>query len=349
MLAAQQGGVFSTGDVRTVGMSRSRARTMVRRGEWVTLGPGILAERHVVDFCSADPRSRHVLDVAAVMLRMKARGVAVAASAACLLMLDVPGGPPSRPIIGVAQAPPSSGWTTARQVQRRLDLHDDEVLRTGGLPCTSVARTCVDLTRSLDFVAALQVVDSALRYYGDSCLDAMRAVADRCSGWVGGAGVGAVLDFADPRSESALETVGRVAIHEVGLPPPRTQCWVGEFGPEFRTDYGWEEYCTIGEADGRVKYTDPKVLWDQHKRQERLRDLGFEAVRFGWEESTVHRELIRQRADTAFSRCGPGRGRFWPDPPWWRPGLPLPGIGAAGGQDVPWWLVDPDDNATRCE
>lgn len=349
VVAAAQGGVFSTADVTAVGLSRGRARTLVGCGEWVQFGPGVLAEKHVVELCSADPRSGHVLDVAAVLLRMRTAGAAVASSAACLLMLDVPGGPPPLPLIGVPPFAPAQGWSTTRQVQRRVTLPTAHLLRTGGLRCTSPARTCVDVARALDFLEALQVVDSALRYYGADSLERMRAIARGCAGWVGAAGVGAVLDAADPRSESALETVGRVAIGEVGLPPPRTQCWVGEFRPEFRADFGWEEQRTLGEADGRVKYGDATVLWEQHKREQRLRDLGFEFARFGWEEATVRRELLRQRVDAAFGRAQPGRGRFWPDPTWWQPGLPLPGAGAAGGRDVPWWLVDPDDEVARWE
>jgi hypothetical protein len=347
VLAAAQGGVFSTYDVATVGLSRGRARTLVRRGEWVPLGPGVLAERDVVDLCSADPRARHVLDIAAVLLRMRAPGVAVAMSAACLLSLDVPGRPPRRPVIGVPPAPLGRGWATSRQVQRRVTLPAEQLLRTGGLRCTGPARTSVDAARALDFVPALRVVDSALRYYGGGCLDAMRTIAGECAGWVGAAGVAAVLDFADLRSESALETVGRVAMREVGLPAPLTQCWVGEFRPEFRADFGWPDRATIGEADGRVKYTSPAVLWEQHKREDRLRDLGFEVARFGWEAATARRDVLRQRVDTAFERARPGRGRFWPDPPWWRPGLELPGSGADGGRDVPWWLLEVDEAATR--
>lgn len=163
-----------------------------------------------------------------------------------------------------------------------------------------------------------------------------------CSGWPGAAGIQPVLAFSDVRSESALESRGRLAMHRQNLPPPRTQVWVGEFGPEFRADFGWEELRTIGEADGRVKYTDANVLWKQARREERMHDLGFEVVRFDSRGATRDDELAG-RFGRAFDRSRPGRGRFFPDPGWWTPGGSTPLPYSRDSESLAWWLDDPDE------
>lgn len=89
--------------------------------------------------------------------------------------------------------------------------------------------------------------------------------------------------FADKLSESPLESISRVAFHEFGLPASQPQAWIKTEPVMFRVDFLWREYRTIGEADGKAKYADPSVIWDEKTRQEDISDLGFEFVRWTWE------------------------------------------------------------------
>ena len=57
--------------------------------------------------------------------------------------------------------------------------------------------------------------------------------------------------FADGRAESVGETRSRVAIQRAGLPPPVLQYAV--IGT--RTDFCWTDRRTVGEFDGKVKYS----------------------------------------------------------------------------------------------
>ena len=75
-----------------------------------------------------------------------------------------------------------------------------------------------------------------------------------------------------------------------GLPPPTLQHEV----PELRavTDFYWEEFRTVGEFDGKVKYgrslrpgEDPgEAVYREKRREDALRDLGLKVVRWTWDE-----------------------------------------------------------------
>lgn len=55
-----------------------------------------------------------------------------------------------------------------------------------------------------------------------------------------------------------------------------------------RVDFCWERFGTVVEADGRRKYDDPEVLWQEKLRQERIEDLGYRVLRVTWDQ-IVHR------------------------------------------------------------
>jgi very-short-patch-repair endonuclease len=96
-----------------------------------------------------------------------------------------------------------------------------------------------------------------------------------------------VVAFADPRAESALESISRTAFHVLGLPAPELQAWIGHDGEIVgRVDFLWREHRTIAEADGAIKYTQPARALAQLNRDARLRAAGFAVVHFTWPEIT---------------------------------------------------------------
>lgn len=344
IVASRRGGVFTIADAQALRFSRGRRRTLVSAGDWVVLRTGVLTERRALDLAGRDPRGAHALRCAAALAAMTLPAAAYGLTAACILRLDIPGAPPGRPKVVLPPVRGAGGRTRAGLAVRRAGLPAEHVLTISGVRTTGPARTVVDLARRLSFSDAVLVADSAYRTWGAGVRDQLVDVSGRCCRWPGAAGVEAVLAFADVRSESALETRGRLAMHRQDLPPPRTQCWVGETRPEFRADFGWEEQRTIGEADGRVKYTDADVLWKQARREERMHDLGFEVVRFDWQGAGREEELAgRFRRAFDRGRSSPRRGRFFPDPGWWTPGGSTAVPRERDGEPVAWWLHDPDE------
>lgn len=72
-------------------------------------------------------------------------------------------------------------------------------------------------------------------------------------------------------------------------------------------DFLWEDAPVIGEADGLAKYrpTDWRTTRDivraEKRREERLADLGYEVVRWGWEDANDPPRLAH-RLRAAFAR-----------------------------------------------
>jgi hypothetical protein len=103
-------------------------------------------------------------------------------------------------------------------------LPPDHVTTREGIRLTSVARTVVDLARASSFRCGVVVADSALRSNQTSKAELQSVITD-CARWPGISRL--VVEFADGRSESVLESISRVAFRDQGLPAPELQVWVG--------------------------------------------------------------------------------------------------------------------------
>jgi hypothetical protein len=134
-------------------------------------------------------------------------------------------------------------------------LEADEVVMVDGLLVTSVARTVTDVARFLPFESALVPADGALYRRHVTPAELVEGV-ERGAHRRGNTAARRVVAFADGRAESPGETRSRVAIRRAGLPAPTLQHEVWSAGGRRlgRTDFYWEEFATVGEFDGRVKY-----------------------------------------------------------------------------------------------
>jgi hypothetical protein len=224
-------------------------------------------------------------------------------SAALVHGLDMPGSPQGEQV--TLTRDPRDRGSRSRQPDIRVHsaaLPPRHQVVKHGVPLTSVARTVVDLARTEPFAAGVVAADSALRT-GKTTMAEINAVLADCAGWPGIRRAREVAAFSDAKSESALESIGRVAFHERGLPAPKLQAWVGgDQGVVGRADYYWPEHGTVAEADGTIKYADPKKAISQLDRDMRLRDEGFEVVHFTWREITTVPDQVVARILAAFER-----------------------------------------------
>jgi hypothetical protein len=130
--------------------------------------------------------------------------------------------------------------------------------------------------------------------------------------WPGIRAARRVVEFLDVRSESVGESVSRVRLMEEGLPTPELQRQV--LGPAgqvvARVDFLWDEHQTIGEFDGKIKYGRllkpgrriEDVIFDEKLREDAVRDLGLQVVRWIWQD--LYRPgILRQRVLRAFARA----------------------------------------------
>ena len=134
---------------------------------------------------------------------------------------------------------------------------------------------------------------------------------------VGGAGRNGIgrariaTGMLDIRSESPGESASRVIFQLHGLPAPDLQHEVRAADGTLvgRSDAAWPEFRTLGEFDGRTKYgrllrpgqRTEDVVYAEKLREDALRELGWEVVRWTWADLRDPEALIR-RIERAFER-----------------------------------------------
>jgi hypothetical protein len=148
----------------------------------------------------------------------------------------------------------SGGKRRSRVHVHTAPLPDDQVITIDGVPVTSLARTVLDLCRTLPIEQVVAAGDRALAY------GLVRGVLEdhlaRMARWPGIRQARRAVELLDSRSESAGESASRVRLHQDGLPAPDLQQDIfDEQGPFVaRVDFLWKEQQTIGEFDGKIKY-----------------------------------------------------------------------------------------------
>ena len=183
-----------------------------------------------------------------------------------------------------------------------------------GLRVTTRHRTAVDVAATLALPEALITLDSAVRMdlheqvgerrlraaYGDArrmaeahlpLLEAARFAATLRTR----RHLDDIVTLADPRRESANESLSFGHMVAAGLPIPDLQVRIATPEGEYFPDFLWAEAMVIGEADGAVKYTSRDALVREKLRQEVLEQMGFRVVRWMYDD-------IRRRPGSVIAR-----------------------------------------------
>lgn len=280
-------------------------RTLLRSGDLVRMRHGVYATRTAVAWAADDPRRLHALDVLAVTASVGRDSVASHHSAAVIHGLDLLGSAP--PGVVTLTRPPSRRSSRPRSdgiVFHAAALAPEHVTKCWGASVTTVPRTIVDLGRTLPFMDAVVVADSALRL-GKVGKPQLFRVADSCGQWPGVAKARRAVQFSDDRAESVLESCARVVFYERGLEPPELQAEFRGEGYVYRGDFYWARHRTIAEADGMAKYEEPGRARDQIRRDRLLRDAGYKVVHFTWRELLDTPEVVITRIRKAFASRTP--------------------------------------------
>lgn len=297
-------GLVTTAELVEAGVTGARIRTLVRHGVLVSLCRGVYAQAVPAARLAASQRGERALRLAAAVALVGPQSVGSHQDAAILHKLALLERPHAD-IVAVSRPPEVAG---SRRPRSGIQLHiaalpRSQVTVRGGVPVTSVARTVIDLARSVPFRSGVVVADSAL-HGKQASKDELRAVLTTCARWPGIERARHVVDFSDARSESPFESIARVAFRDGGLPPPDLQVWVGGDGRVIgRADFLWPAHATIAEADGAIKYADPDRARLQLQRDAELREAGFEVVHFSWRELTNAPGQVIQSIRAAFRRA----------------------------------------------
>lgn len=286
---------------RAAGVSRKMLRTLTRSGDLVRIRRGAYATRRAVDWAKDDPVRGHVLHVMAVRTWAGRDAVASYHSAATLHRLDLLESLPDGTV--TVTLPANRQWkrtADAGVVFHSADLPAGHVTRLYNLPVTTVARTVVDLARTLPFMDAVVAADSAL-HAEKAAKPELCQILDSCTRWPGVKQARRVVSFADERAGSALESAARVVFDESGLDPPELQVTIHLPAHAFLVDFFWRAHRVIVEADGLAKYAADKDLIAQFQRDRLLRDAGYKVVHFTWSELFDTRERVISRIRAAFA------------------------------------------------
>lgn len=296
-VADWQRGVFTSGQALAVGYSVEEIQVLLRRGTWSKVRRGVYIEGQQLRRLADLPRELHLLQCAALPLVLRRPFVFSHWSAARLHDLHFLSRPPDE-VCGIDpdEARRGKGYRICGAT-----LPPEHVTRLQGWRLTTGARTVVDLAREVSFRAGVVIADSALRS-GAATQEQLWAVALHCSHFEGIGRASRVCSFADGRAESVLESVSRVGLVALGVPGPELQVEVyDDAGFIGRTDMLWEEQGVVGEADGKVKYTQPygdgpnEVLWNEKRRMSRLEAAGLAVVRWTSEELRQAPQRIVER------------------------------------------------------
>jgi hypothetical protein len=190
-------------------------------------------------------------------------------------------------------------------------LLEHEITSIGGFRVTDVGRTTLDLARSLPYEAAVVTLDAAL-HEGLLPRELIEQRLFDIAGPRGSRHAARVVRFADSRSGSVGESRSRVVLAGLGLTPTALQYEVTTSAGEFvaRTDFAWEEEGIVCEFDGRIKYgrllrpgqVPGDAVFEEKRREDAIRDTGWEVVRWTWADLSVPANLA-ERLERARSRA----------------------------------------------
>ena len=289
MHATDGHGIASVADLRGAGLGRRTVVAMVKAGVLTPLTHGWYASGPVVD-----DTERHILTTRAMLRSHEGRAVAGHHSALLLLGL---------PTLGADLGVVRLSRRTAGPTRVRPSLRIGRAVPTSFQSTETVTPSLAAVQHGLSAgpLSALVAADGAL-LLGVAAPADLDAAVDLVHGHPRSQGIADLLRHADGRHESpgetrlahALRLLGIAATPQVRIP-----------GSNAIVDFLLDDAPVVIEFDGRVKYgrgadeLDPfgrrrsgqEVLWQEKRREDRLRELGYEVVRVVWSELDSPREL----------------------------------------------------------
>ncbi len=274
-------------------------KTMVRSGRWRRLRYGVYADRLVLDHAIGDPRELYELNLAAAILSLRGPAAAFGRSAALLHDLPLPNGEPHaleivrdsgqdlRALHDRVRNPDS----LPRIRPKTLDFRhvDFDVIR--GINCVSREWAAVTAACRLPRNYRVGLIDSVL-WQGGTTREKLDAICAQSLSLRGMHEVRRSLPLGCGGAQTILETISRLTFRDHNLPEPTLQERIYDsLGLIGIVDFAWLSLGIIGEADGAIKYETSQSIIDERRREQRLKDSGFEVFRWTWSE--IHNEPMK--------------------------------------------------------
>jgi hypothetical protein len=150
--------------------------------------------------------------------------------------------------------------------------------RVDGRLATTPAWTAVEVARTLWRSRALATLDAAL-HIGACTPDEMRVVVDEHAGRRGIVRVRELLEYADGRAESPMESEARLVFIDHGVPRPELQYEIiDRCGDLWRADFAWPDAMLVAEYESMDWHATPEALKHDRMKVARLQECGYLSV-----------------------------------------------------------------------
>ncbi len=276
LTVASLGGAATGAELAAAGVGRSRVGSALAAGELVSVGHGVVA-------CPDAPRdvvlARRLRAQPACLTAVRAHGVGVLVE-------------PARPHVLAASARPPT---------RAVVLHRGPAVPRGSAEPVTLTDAVEQVIRCRPALEALVVLDAVLR---DHLVD----LADLCARFPSGGRRRArwVLDHADPRAESVLESALRCRMLEAGITDIRSQVWIRDVG---RVDFvvdGW----LVVEADGFASHSSSDDQVRDAGRSATALGHGMPTLRFPYRTVVTSPDAVLAAIEAARDRFASRTGHF---------------------------------------
>ncbi len=318
MLVKAHGPVFLMKDADAGGVSRALVRRVLDRGQITRLAKAAFAPTSIVQGASA----WEVFRLKAIAFgRSSADGTYLTGDAAgAVLGLPMVSDPPELP---TALRPGNAHLghdTTPYGHTRHGYLPLQHRTHGSGVATVSSAYCAIDIARHAGARDGLVVADRVLA--SGVSRDVLAQLVNDMERYPGIPTARWVVEYADPRAESPLESLGRLAFVAAGHPAPLSNVWIPFRSKWYRADHLLADAGVIVEADGAMKYNDrldaATVVNNDRERERDLRSLGFGIARYNWAVAVGNPgEIIRRAREAERLRNGRPPPQGWTlTPPW---------------------------------
>lgn len=179
-----------------------------------------------------------------------------------------------------------------RRKRAGIDAHTSrtllarDIVTVDAIPCTSVARTLLDLAAVLPRRAVQRAFDEAevLRVLDARAIDDVLA---RNRGHRGAGALRATLDdhvAGSTRTRNDLEEAFLAITRHAGLPVPEVNVWLAFAPAGYEADFLFREQRLIVEVDGRATHGTRRGFEHDRRRDQRLMLAGWRVVRLTWRQ-----------------------------------------------------------------
>lgn len=282
-VAQRQHGVVTLAQLVALGLSPSAVRARVRSGRLRRLHRGVYAVTGVTP-------GLHLHYMAAVLACGPG---AVLSHQSAAALWGVRGSAAS--LVDVTAPTRAGRGREGIRVHRGGRLAPEEVAIVEGVPCTTVARTVVDLAGvlapgPLEYAIHRAQTKRMLRR------KEIVAVLARSPTRPGTAAVRRVLGLAASGEDQVRSDTERHMLRicaRAGLPLPRVNAWIAlETGEGFEVDFTWPEQMLAVEVDSRTYHGTDRALENDPRRDRQLTLAGWRVARFSYRDVTERADAV---------------------------------------------------------